>query len=101
MIKFYKKVVIIRMLFNYNLYLWNVYLRKRVSTQTNLLGLNAAIEAARAGEVGKGFTVVASEIRKLSTSTSESIKQIDTVLKNINQSITIINDKVTLYNLAI
>ncbi len=66
-----------------------------VSTQTNLLGLNAAIEAARAGEVGKGFTVVASEIRKLSTSTSESIKQIDTVLKNIHESINTINTKVS------
>ncbi|MEY8353436.1 methyl-accepting chemotaxis protein [Lachnospiraceae bacterium 54-53] len=68
---------------------------KDISTQTNLLGLNAAIEAARAGEAGRGFSVVAGEIRKMSASTSDSINQIDTVLKNINASISAISDKVT------
>lgn len=62
-----------------------------VSSQTNLLGLNAAIEAARAGEYGKGFNVVAQEIRKLSNSSNESIKKIDSVIKHISSSINSIN----------
>lgn len=66
-----------------------------ISSQTNMLGLNAAIEAARAGEAGRGFKVVATEIRKLSTSTSESVKKVDTVLKNIGASIKNINEKIS------
>ncbi|MFL0164399.1 methyl-accepting chemotaxis protein [Candidatus Clostridium helianthi] len=63
-----------------------------ISSQTNLLGLNAAIEAARAGDAGRGFNVVAQEIRKLSNSLNESIKQIDSVIKHISTSINSIND---------
>ncbi|APC39380.1 methyl-accepting chemotaxis protein [Clostridium estertheticum] len=66
-----------------------------ISSKTNMLGLNAAIEAARAGEAGRGFKVVATEIRKLSTSTSESVKKVDDVLKNIAASIKSINEKVS------
>ena len=58
-----------------------------VARQTNLLGLNATIEAARAGVHGKGFDVVAEEIRKLSTSSSESIRKIDTILGEVKGSI--------------
>lgn len=58
-----------------------------IAKQTNLLGLNAAIEASRAGELGKGFTVVAGEIRKLSSSSSEAIKQINSILSKIKDSV--------------
>lgn len=66
-----------------------------ISSKTNMLGLNAAIEAARAGEAGRGFKVVATEIRKLSTSTSESVKKVDDVLKSIGASIKSINEKIS------
>lgn len=69
-----------------------------ISSQTNLLGLNASIEAARAGDAGKGFSVVAQEIRKLSNSSNESIKKIDLVIKNISSSISSINNNITKSN---
>lgn len=65
-----------------------------ISAQTNLLGLNASIEAARAGENGRGFTIVAQEIRKLSNSSNESIKQVDEIIKNIINSISSMNGKI-------
>ncbi|WP_446899267.1 methyl-accepting chemotaxis protein [Clostridium sp. LBM24168] len=65
-----------------------------VSNQTNLLGLNAAIEAARAGEEGRGFSVVAQEIRKLSNRSTESTKRITEILDSIIKSVQLIDNRI-------
>lgn len=70
---------------------------RKISKQTNILGINASIEAARLGSEGRGFSIVASEVRNLAESTAASANRIADMLKRIQTNIVTISDDIQDY----
>ena len=67
---------------------------KGISGKTNLLALNAAIEAARAGEMGRGFSVVAEEVRKLAEQSQIASEEVDSIIKALENEVENISDSI-------
>lgn len=67
---------------------------KKVAANSNLLGLNAAIEAARVGEAGRGFEVVATEIRKMADNSTKSVEEIKEIIETIKEKVGNISEEI-------
>lgn len=72
-----------------------ISLIKEISDQTGLLSINASIEAARAGKDGKGFSIVASEVSKLSQRTHKAVLEMKALIENVNQSVAEAEESIT------
>jgi methyl-accepting chemotaxis protein len=73
-----------------------VHTISEISTQTNVLALNAAIEAARAGQEGLGFSVIADEVRQLSTQVNNSAKSIAQIIQTVHQGMNDVRNQMSL-----
>ncbi len=78
-----------------------IELIQSIAKQTNILGINASIEAARFGSEGRGFSIVASEVRKLAESTAASVKRISEMIRKIQQNILVISEDVQIYGSSV